>query len=285
MKEINIAKTLVSKRKEKGITQDELAEYVGVSKASVSKWETASSYPDITILPQLATYFNISVDELIGYEPQMAKNDIKKLYRRFSSDFSKKPFDDVIAEIHEVIKKYYSCFPLLLQMVILLLNHYMIAEDKNKQDDILAEILELCVRIKNESDDLWLSKQANSIQATALLILQRPVEVIELLGEDIRPLFNEDELLATAYLRQGKIQKANEVLQIGIYQHVLNLVNFLVNYLYINSSDPDKFEIIHTRLDTIIKTFEFDNLSPNAVLQMQLILAQTYAMQGNAEAS
>jgi transcriptional regulator with XRE-family HTH domain len=43
MKEINIAKTIVSKRREKGITQDELAEYIGVSKASVSKWETGGS--------------------------------------------------------------------------------------------------------------------------------------------------------------------------------------------------------------------------------------------------
>lgn len=65
MKETNIAKVLVNMRKEKGITQDELANYIGVSKASVSKWETGQSYPDIAFLPQLAAYFNISVDELI----------------------------------------------------------------------------------------------------------------------------------------------------------------------------------------------------------------------------
>lgn len=52
MKEINIAKTLVVKRKEKGITQEELAKYIGVSKASISKWGTGQSYPDITFLPQ-----------------------------------------------------------------------------------------------------------------------------------------------------------------------------------------------------------------------------------------
>ena len=40
MKEINIGNVLVVKRKEKGITQEELAHYMGVSKASVSKWET-----------------------------------------------------------------------------------------------------------------------------------------------------------------------------------------------------------------------------------------------------
>ena len=42
LNELNIAKTLVLKRKEKGITQEELAAYIGVSKASVSKWETRS---------------------------------------------------------------------------------------------------------------------------------------------------------------------------------------------------------------------------------------------------
>lgn len=39
MKEINIARTIIKKRKEKGLTQDELANYIGVSKAAVSKWE------------------------------------------------------------------------------------------------------------------------------------------------------------------------------------------------------------------------------------------------------
>lgn len=43
MTEINIARTIVTKRREKGMTQEELAEFMGVSKASVSKWETGGS--------------------------------------------------------------------------------------------------------------------------------------------------------------------------------------------------------------------------------------------------
>ncbi len=43
MAEINIARTIVTKRREKGMTQEELAEFMGVSKASVSKWETGVS--------------------------------------------------------------------------------------------------------------------------------------------------------------------------------------------------------------------------------------------------
>ena len=79
MKELKIGRILVEHRRRRNITQEELAEYIGVSKASVSKWETATTYPDITLLPQLATFFNISIDELVGYEPQMTKTDIRKL--------------------------------------------------------------------------------------------------------------------------------------------------------------------------------------------------------------
>ena len=98
MKELNLSNILVKKRKEKGITQDQLAAYIGVSKASVSKWETGQSYPDITFLPQLAAYFNMSVDELIGYKPQMTKEDIRKLYLRLAKDFSQKPAKEVFEE-------------------------------------------------------------------------------------------------------------------------------------------------------------------------------------------
>lgn len=85
MKEINISAILVSKRKEKGITQDELAAYLGISKAAISKWETGQSYPDITLLPLLAAYFNISIDKLIGYKPQMVKEDIKSYILGFAT--------------------------------------------------------------------------------------------------------------------------------------------------------------------------------------------------------
>ena len=45
----------------------------------MSKWESGVSFPDITLLPKLATYFNVSIDELIGYEPQLTREQIKEL--------------------------------------------------------------------------------------------------------------------------------------------------------------------------------------------------------------
>lgn len=61
----SIGTRIAENRKRKGLTQDELAEYMGVSSQAVSKWENDMSCPDITLLPKLADYFNISVDELL----------------------------------------------------------------------------------------------------------------------------------------------------------------------------------------------------------------------------
>ena len=54
-------------RKNKGITQHQLAEELSVSSQSVSKWENHVSVPDISLLPVIARYFGITMDELFSY--------------------------------------------------------------------------------------------------------------------------------------------------------------------------------------------------------------------------
>ncbi len=283
MKEINIAKTLIAKRKEKGITQDEIAAYIGVSKASVSKWETEQSYPDITFIPQLAAYFNISIDELMGYAPQMKKEDIKKLYHRLSSDFATRPFDDVLGECWRIIKKYYSCFPLLLQMAVLLVNHHMLADEKEKQEGILKEAVKLCLRIKTESDDVWLAREATSFEAVCYLMLQQPQEVLDLLGESIRPIATDYEIVVQAYQMMGNLAKAKEVTQISMYQHLIALIGATPAYLLLNTDDSNRIEEILQRALSVAATYGLERLHPNIMAQIYFTAAQVYSSQGNAE--
>lgn len=283
MKEINIARKLATKRREKGITQEELALYIGVSKASVSKWETGHSYPDITFLPQLATYFNISIDELMGYSPQMTKEDIKKLYHQISSSFASENFEDVLLECRKIIKEYYSCFPLLLQLALLLANHHMLADNKEEQETILNEAKDLCIRIRTHSDDVYLLKESTSVEAVCYLMLQEPQEILNLLGEAIRPMSTDYEVIGQAYQMMGNISKAKEITQVSMYQHLLALVGATPAYLMLNGDDENKIEEILYRSLAIAEIYDLDRLHPNTMAQIYLSAAQIYSLQKNSE--
>lgn len=283
MKEINIANVLLNKRKEKGITQDELANYIGVSKASVSKWETGQSYPDLTLLPMLASYFNISIDELMDYKPQMTKEDIRKLYRQYSKEFTKDPFDDVLEELRQTIKKYYSCFPLLEQMGIIMINHIELVRDHEKAFALIDEAKALFVRVREGGDDANLIKQALFMEAYCCLIKGDYVSVLELLDGSILPEMSPESLLSAAYGALGRKDEAKAVLQVGIYQKIITLFNFFPAYLMLCADNPDKFNEILHRSMAVAELFDMKHLHPGVLVSLYLLAAQGYLLQGNNE--
>ncbi|MDO9494042.1 helix-turn-helix transcriptional regulator [Acetobacterium sp.] len=277
MKEINIGKIIVAKRREKGLTQEDLAAYIGVSKASVSKWETGQSYPDITFLPQLSAYFNISIDDLMGYSPQLTPVDIKTLYHRLADDFAAKPVAEVLAECETIIKKYYSCFPLLLQMAVLLANHHMLATDPAAAKAMLEKAVTLCQRIRAESDDRNLTRDVIAVEGICYLMLNQPDQVMELVGETVRPFPTDTEMLAQAYQMAGNPDKARQVLQISMYQHLLFLVSTASAYLMLNAGDLNRVEMILTRTLGVAALYDLNALHPNTMAQVYYAAAQVYA--------
>ena len=64
---LKLNERIILLRKEKGITQEELAQALGVTNQAVSKWESAQCCPDIQLLPNIATFFDVSIDWLMGY--------------------------------------------------------------------------------------------------------------------------------------------------------------------------------------------------------------------------
>ena len=65
---MNIADRIQTLRKSRGISQEELADKIGVSRQAVSKWESDQCCPDISLLPLLADIFGITIDELLMAE-------------------------------------------------------------------------------------------------------------------------------------------------------------------------------------------------------------------------
>jgi transcriptional regulator with XRE-family HTH domain len=285
MKEINIGKKIIEKRKERGITQEDLASYIGVSKASVSKWETGQSYPDILTLPILATYFDISIDELIGYSPQLTKEAIRKLYSSLAEQFVSKGYEQTILECEKISKKYFSCFELQLQLAVLYLNYGVGAPTEELKNTMIARVIEICKRLKEESGDSLLMRNANSLEATANLVLANAVEVIELLEDTMVPTQADDVVLANAYLMLGKTDEAKETLQFRIYENVMNIINELKTYLFLFITEEERFEEIKNRMLHIAELFSVDKLNPNVMINVYYSIAVFYVQQGKLEDS
>ncbi|MDE7213918.1 MAG: helix-turn-helix domain-containing protein [Anaeroplasmataceae bacterium] len=75
MDRIKMGKFLTELRKEKDLSQTDLAEIIGVTFQAVSKWERGEAIPDISILEKLASFYNVSIDEIIKGEALELKNE------------------------------------------------------------------------------------------------------------------------------------------------------------------------------------------------------------------
>jgi len=78
------SRNLIRLRKERKLTQEKIAEALGVSFQAVSKWETAQSYPDIELLPALARLLTTDIDSLLGFVP--IKRSITKYEEHYERD-------------------------------------------------------------------------------------------------------------------------------------------------------------------------------------------------------
>jgi transcriptional regulator with XRE-family HTH domain len=90
--EESLGQRIARLRKNKGLTQEELGDKVGVSSQAVSKWETDSSVPDVMLLVKIANLFDISVDELLG-------NDRIKETPQIVPVSERRPIDKMILKI------------------------------------------------------------------------------------------------------------------------------------------------------------------------------------------
>lgn len=283
MKEIGLSDTIARKRRERGLTQGELAAYVGVTKASVSKWETGSSYPDILFLPKLAAYFSITIDELMCYTPQMSKEEILKTYQKFREDFGKKPFADVKEECNDIIRNYYSCLPLLMQMGKLYMNHHMLAQTKEEAAKTLEEASELCDRVIKAGEDAQMTAEARLMKAVIFELLEKPEQVLELLGEDIKPNFTEGACIIRAFWMQGNMKKAQELLQISLYSYLNEIMETMGLYLQLNQNDKEKSVKIIEQSLLLVENFHMESVFANAVIRFYYQAATVLAVQGENE--
>ncbi|MEG2303694.1 MAG: helix-turn-helix transcriptional regulator, partial [Niameybacter sp.] len=64
---ISLGEKIKALRKQKNISQETLANYLGLSFQAVSKWENALAMPDVTLIPAIASFFGVSIDDLFDF--------------------------------------------------------------------------------------------------------------------------------------------------------------------------------------------------------------------------
>ena len=118
MDDINLGAAIARERRAAQVTQGELAAHLGVTKAAVSKWELEQSMPDLALLPRIAAYFDLTLDELFDYRPQLVGDNLQGAYLRLLAQFDEDP-EAAFANAEDLVRSHYSCWPALQQMGML----------------------------------------------------------------------------------------------------------------------------------------------------------------------
>ena len=113
---MNIAANIAKFRRERGMTQEALAEVLGVSAQTISKWENAATWPDVALLPLIADVFGVTIDALYGREddrqavsPEQAIDRVIEAVRRTVVGTIYNPqldgkFEDQLAQYKKVMQ-------------------------------------------------------------------------------------------------------------------------------------------------------------------------------------
>ena len=125
----NINENIKLYRKEKGFTQEQLAEAMGVSVGAVSKWESGASVPELSLIMELADFFGISVDALLGYE--VRDNSAKETAERLRIMRSQKNYTNAFSEVEKAVQKFPNDFDVVYQSGGLL--YFLGLEKKDKK--------------------------------------------------------------------------------------------------------------------------------------------------------
>ncbi len=143
---IKICSNISKYRKENGVTQAELAEYLGVSPQAVSKWEQEISTPDVYLIPKIAFFFGVSIDALFGASDLETTDLLVSKYSIMRNDKNYKEAKEAIDTLLEMNPENPKALALLCRL------------EYQRSHDFLIKSKEACEKLQNlsaENEDSW----------------------------------------------------------------------------------------------------------------------------------
>lgn len=203
-------------RLQKQITQEQLSLAMGVSCAAVSKWEREDTLPDISLLPLLANYFGVSIDELMGYDAARIEEEIKQFFEERRKLFSA----GKVAEYKKLSEKAYREYSSDYRVMACYMWDKIGDYADNDLSVILAnkeELLSICQRILDGCNDVHLRLDAINMQGKILHAEGRTEEAVALYqkeipnwyltsGQKTEQLFSKDTLEFAHHLKFNMLE-------------------------------------------------------------------------------
>ena len=151
---IKLGEKIKHLRKEKNISQEVLANYLGVSFQAVSKWETGSTMPDVAVIPAIASFFRVSTDELFDFNLY----EMEKAVEEICYEAYKYRFTDA-EKSEQILREGLQRFP----GNVIILNNLLYTLDYQKRTD---EVINLCKTLIESTNDDSVKYDACRILAT-----------------------------------------------------------------------------------------------------------------------
>ena len=179
--------TLRSMRQRAGMTQSALAERLGVSDRAVSRWENGESYPDITLLPQLAMLLHVSVDALLGMDSQRRQSAIEEALRETQTCMEQGRTEQAEAMLRESLTAYPDEPELMVALARTLMHKYT--------EPAAREALALCRSADGRPARLSTQYGCKQVAALALHRLGKSEQAAQLVSDEMPSFWASRELL------------------------------------------------------------------------------------------
>ncbi len=188
MEQINLGLKIKQLRKEHKLTQEMLAGALDVTPQAVSKWEMNLTYPDITLIPVIANYFEVSLDTLFDFDPSKKNEKIRAII-----DEANELFFEHTKECIEKIKLALVEYPENEKLLNYLLTCYEYDLRSNGCRDGIESMLTISQTLMNESIDHEIVVNAKIIRSAALLATGKYAEAKAIL-ETLPSYCRDDEM-------------------------------------------------------------------------------------------
>ncbi|MCM1054089.1 MAG: helix-turn-helix domain-containing protein [Bacteroides sp.] len=185
---ISLGENLRALRNKENVTQEQLSEALEVSPQAVSRWENEASFPDISILPVIANYFNVTVDYLLGVDTVHKQRETDKAIEIDTKLRNEGKTRESVDFLREKVKEFPSNPEILHRLACSLFSLYHQRGDKFSEEESRAmaeESVELCKRaLKYNSDQPFVSccKQTLVLNYVELGERERAAEIADTLS-------------------------------------------------------------------------------------------------------